>query len=51
MDGWRWADIPKKNEARRLHQSLVGYDDLTDEVKEYDRVYVRQTQTACRGDA
>jgi hypothetical protein len=50
MDGWRWADIPKKNEARRLHPSLVEFDALSDDVKEYDRVYVRQTQTACRGD-
>ena len=36
-----------KNELRRLHPSLVPYADLSDEVKEYDRVYVRQTQDAC----
>jgi hypothetical protein len=50
MDGWRWADLPGKNEARRLHPSLAPYGRLSDEVKEYDRVYVRQTQTACGGD-
>ena len=50
MDGWRWADIPAKNEARRLHQSLVEYADLSDDVKEYDRVMVRQTQAACGGE-
>jgi hypothetical protein len=49
MDGWRWADRPGKDEARRLHPSLVAYDDLTEEVKEFDRVYVRETDAACRG--
>ena len=47
MDGWRWSDGPTKNETRRLHPSLVPYDQLSDDVKEYDRVYVRQTQAAC----
>jgi hypothetical protein len=51
MDGWRWADLPSKNEARRLHQSLVKYAELSDDVKEYDRVMVRQTETACLGEA
>src|SRR5262249_47800032 len=46
MDGWRWTDRARKNEARRLHPSLVPYEGLTDDVKEYDRVYVRQTQSA-----
>ncbi len=49
MDGWRWANLPSKDEARRLHPSLVAYDCLTDEVKEYDRVNVRETQLACWG--
>jgi hypothetical protein len=49
MDGWRWSDLPAKNEARRLHPSMVPYSQLSDEVKEYDRVYVRQTQDACGG--
>ena len=47
MDGWRLTDAPSKDQARRLHPSLVPYDALTDDVKEYDRVYVRQTQAAC----
>jgi hypothetical protein len=46
MDGWRYADLPSKDAARRLHQSLVPYEALTEEVKEYDRVMVRQTQDA-----
>jgi hypothetical protein len=47
MDGWRYTDAPAKDQARRLHPSLIAYDSLTDDVKEYDRVYVRQTQAAC----
>ncbi len=50
MDGWRWTDMARKNEARRLHPSLVTYGELSDDVKEYDRVYVRQTQAACGAD-
>ncbi|HEY3798536.1 MAG TPA: RyR domain-containing protein [Caulobacteraceae bacterium] len=46
MDGWRWTDRPKRDDARRLHPSLIAYADLADDVKEYDRVYVRQTQDA-----
>jgi hypothetical protein len=49
MDGWRWADLPGKDEARRLHPSLVPYECLADDVKEYDRVYIRNTQTICWG--
>ncbi|HUO12152.1 MAG TPA: RyR domain-containing protein, partial [Caulobacteraceae bacterium] len=49
MDGWRWTDRPRKDEGRRLHPSLVPYENLADDVKEYDRVYVRQTQDACQG--
>jgi hypothetical protein len=48
MDGWRWTDAPSKDEARRLHPSLVPYAALTDDVQEYDRAYVRETQSACR---
>jgi len=47
MDGWRSTDAKKKDEARRLHPSLKAYEALTDEVKEYDRVFIRQTQTIC----
>ena len=39
MDGWRSHRRAAKDEARRLHPSLVPYDELTDDVKEYDRVY------------
>ncbi|HEX7758138.1 MAG TPA: RyR domain-containing protein [Caulobacteraceae bacterium] len=46
MDGWRWTDAPRKDETLRRHPSLVEYDALTDDVKEYDRVYVRETQRA-----
>ena len=49
MDGWRWTNGPSKNEGRRLHPSLVPYHQLSDDVKEYDRAYVRQTQSACGG--
>ncbi len=44
MDGWRHTNKPSKDEARRQHPSLVDYDKLSDPVKEYDRVYIRQTQ-------
>lgn len=47
MEGWRSTDLPAKDEARRLHPSLVAYEALADDVKEFDRVYVRQTQDAC----
>jgi hypothetical protein len=46
MDGWRWTSRAAKDEARRLHPSLTAYAELADDVKEYDRVYVRQTQDA-----
>ena len=49
MDGWRYVDAPSKDQLRRLHPSLQGYDTLTEQVKEYDRVMVRQTQDAVRG--
>jgi hypothetical protein len=50
MDGWRSSTAPSKDEARRLHPSLQAYDALTEQVKEYDRVFVRQTQHAVRDD-
>jgi hypothetical protein len=46
MDGWSWIDAPRKIETLRRHPSLVEYDALTDEVKELDRVYVRETERA-----
>jgi len=50
MEGWRNTTAPTKDQRRRLHPSLQGYDALTEQVKEYDRVMVRQTQRAVRGD-
>ena len=47
MDGWRWADVPRKDEQRRIHPDLVEYDQLADGVKEYDRAIVRETQLIC----
>lgn len=49
MDGWRHTSTRQKDEARRLHPSLVPYHSLSDDVKEYDRVYIRQTQRICWG--
>ena len=50
MDGWRWTPQPKKDEVRRTHPSLTPYENLADNVKEYDRAYIRQTQRACCGE-
>lgn len=47
MDGWKWADLPGKDEHRRLHPDLVGYDQLPDATKVYDRVIARETQLIC----
>ena len=49
MDGWRSTTLASKDELRRLHPALVPYEALTDEVKEYDRVMVRETQMICCG--
>ena len=49
MEGWRTTDAPSRDDARRLHPSLQGYDALTEPVKEFDRVMVRQTQQVVRG--
>jgi hypothetical protein len=45
MDGWRMGE---RDDVRKMRPSLIAYDRLTDEVKEYDRVYVRGTQNACQ---
>ena len=37
--GWRYA--PEKNEARKESPYLVPYDELPDEIQEYDRAAVR----------
>jgi hypothetical protein len=49
MDGWRSTTLPARDNLRRLHPSLVPYEALTEEVKEYDRVMVRETQMICCG--
>src|ERR1017187_10000635 len=36
-----WTFGPKKDEARRENPSMIDWDKLTEEVKEYDRVAVR----------
>jgi hypothetical protein len=50
MEGWRHTDAPAKDQQRRMHPALQGYDALTEQVKEYDRVMVRQTQHAVGGE-
>lgn len=49
MDGWRWADLPRKDETRRLHPDLQPFEALSDETKEYDRAFVREAQLICWG--
>ena len=51
MDGWRWTGADDSDQGRRRHPSLLPYNELTDEVKEYDRVYIRETAAACSGGA
>jgi hypothetical protein len=51
MDGWRWTDAAEKDQATRRHPSLVSYAALSDPVKEFDRVFVRETAAACRAQA
>jgi hypothetical protein len=46
MDGWRAAAVRDDN-ARR-HPALAPFASLSDEVKEFDRVFVRQTYDAVR---
>lgn len=47
MDGWRWADLPGRDERRRLHPALVPYDRLPEASKAYDRALVEETQAIC----
>lgn len=47
LDGWRWADLPSKDEARRLHPALVPYADLAEAAKAYDRVLVDEVEAIC----
>ena len=39
LDGWRYA--PERDNTRKLHPNLVPYEELTDEIKDYDRAQVR----------
>ncbi|MBS0360664.1 MAG: hypothetical protein JSR98_04745 [Proteobacteria bacterium] len=48
MEGWRWADLPDKDEAQRLHPDLVAYDRLPETSKAHDRAMVEETQAVCR---
>ena len=47
MDGWRAAPEDGRDNARRLHPALKPYDQLTERLKEFDRVIVRQSERAC----
>jgi hypothetical protein len=47
MDGWRWADMPAKDERRRLHPQLAPFGQLSEDAKAYDRAIVRETQEIC----
>lgn len=49
MDGWRGVDGPR-DDARRMHPSLRPYGELTEAVKAYDRLIVRQSAIACAPD-
>jgi hypothetical protein len=48
MDGWRATDAAAKNEAARRHPALAPFATLSEEVKEFDRVFVRETEDAVR---
>ncbi len=50
MDGWRAAPEGGRDDARRRHPALKPWDQLSEELKDYDRLFVRQTEAACRGD-
>lgn len=34
-DGWRWG--PVRDDAKKEHPGLVGYDELSESEKDYDR--------------
>jgi RyR domain len=48
MDGWRATDADAQDRDARRHPSLAPYETLSDEVKEFDRVFVRQTEAVSR---
>lgn len=43
-DGWRWGE--KRNDDLKHHPGLVGYGELSEPEKEYDRITVRETLKA-----
>jgi hypothetical protein len=43
-DGWSWG--PARDDERKLHPSLVRYEDLPESEKNYDRVMVSETVKA-----
>jgi hypothetical protein len=43
-DGWRWG--PRRNDYRREHPSLIPYEQLSEQEKEYDRITALQTLKA-----
>jgi hypothetical protein len=42
MAGWRYAELPEQDKKRRLHPSLIPWDQLSAAEKEKDRVQVRK---------
>jgi hypothetical protein len=49
MDGWRGAPEGGRDDARRQNPALKDWEQLSDELKGYDRDFVRQTDRICRG--
>lgn len=43
-DEWRWG--PSRNDEAKTHPNLVPYEALADDVKDYDRVLVKNTLCA-----
>lgn len=43
-EGWTWGE--KRDDDRKTHPGLIGYADLTESEKEYDRITVRETLKA-----
>lgn len=43
-DGWRWG--PQRDDAHKEHPSLVAYDELSDDEREYDRQVAMETVRA-----
>jgi len=48
--GFRYADIPDQDRKNRLHPDMIPWDELSDEAKEKDRMFVKKlpaTLNAC----